>query len=421
MVCLILFFSFYELKAQKTEKRFAVRSDVVIDSSGKKMNSQVCNNPLNYIPDSLFPQLTPMRLVRINVHVIQDSNGKHNFSETEGIKWVKQLVEDANTRLYANKKMNLPKDNTTPVYPVPFRYVLTGVPGDPDDDGIYFHRDDSLFCMNKKSKRKDNVYDKRQYDQYGVQKDTVINIFLIEHCPDSVKSPTYKASNDGVGLGSWAKIVGSYNNAVNPVISGKDTFRFTTWQASGLFNHELGHSLGLSHSWNVDDGCDDTPMNPGCWNFNEGRGDCTIPSNNVMDYNAFQISYSPCQLGKISRNFYNDKMSRRFLVNEWCHYDSSRSITIQQGTSAEWNRSADLFGDLIVENNATLILHCTISLPPGARVILMPKATLILDGCILTSRCSEPFDGIEIRKKKDQAPQIFLKNRSRIENVKHPL
>ncbi len=408
--------------AQTGIGRFATSADVVIDSAKRRIQSKFCNQYSSYIPDSLHPEFSPMRYVRINVHIVQDANGEHNFSEQEGRLWVKGIVDNANGRLEHNAKMFLPHGNNTPVVQIPFRFVLTGDPQHHNIDGIYFHRSDTLFCMNKKARgnQKNSVYDPRQYDQYGVQKDSVINIFLIEHCPDSILSKTYKASNDGVGLGTWAKVVGCYNIWKHPTIRGTDTFRFMPWDAGGLFNHELGHCLGLAHTWNVDDGCEDTPKNPGCWNFNSPAG-CQDVSNNVMDYNNYKDALTPCQVGKIFQNFYTDKSSRKFLIPQWCDYDSSKSITIHSGDSVEFNGGMDVYGDLIVENNAVLTVRCQLSIPPGGRIILYPKATLILDGSIVSSRCSTPFEGIEIMTKKKFKPVIHLKNGAVIQNVKHPL
>ena len=140
-----------------------------------------------------------------------------------------------------------------------------------------------------------------------------------------------------------------------------------------------------------------------------------------MDYNNWKNAYTPCQIGKICQNFYNDRGSRIYLVPQWCSYDSSKSITIHSGESIEWNGSMDVYGDLIVENNATLTVRCTLSIPPGGKIILHPKATLILDGCIVTSRCTGSFDGIEIITRKKNKPMIHLMNGAVIQHVKHPL
>ena len=426
-ILLLLFLSISLLipnaRAQRIKIRFATSSDAVIDSATRRIPSKSCNLWSSYLPDSVHPEFTPMRYVRINIHVMQDANGGNNFQEGQGKKWIKEMVANANQRLEQNQKMFLPHGNTTPVLPVPFRWVLAGDPKNPNDDGIYFHRDDSLFCMNKKARGKqlNSIYDLRQYTVYGTQKDSVINIFLIEHCPDSAKSPTYKASNDGIGAGNWAKLVGGYRLWQRFRIGEKgDTLRFSTWDAAGLLNHELGHCLGLAHTWNQDDGCDDTPENPGCWNFNEPSG-CQDVSNNVMDYNAYKNAFTPCQISKMDQHFYDDRSSRKYLVPQWCDYDSSKAITIHSGETIEWNGSRDVYGDLIVENKATLTVHCTLSIPPGGKIILYPKATLILDGSIVTSRCSDPFEGIEMMVKKKSKPVIHLKNGALIENVKHAL
>jgi hypothetical protein len=410
------------LQAQRSNVRFATATDAAIDSAKRRTPSKLCNQTSSYIPDTLHPELTPMRDIRINVHIMQDANGENNFSGPEGKNWVKGMIASGNQRLAQNQKMFLPHGNNTPVLHVPFRFVLAGDPKNPDDDGIYFHQDDSLFCMNKKARGKqvNSVYDMRQYQVYGIQKDTVINIFLIEHCPDSVKSPTYKASNDGIGTGSWAKLAGCYYLWKHPPVSQNgDTFKFNPWDASALLNHELGHCLGLNHTWNQDDGCDDTPKNPGCWNFNEPAG-CQDVSNNVMDYNNYKNALTPCQIGKVCQNFYTDRGTRKYLIPQWCDYDPSKSLTIHSGENIEWNGSVDVFGDLIVENNATLTVHCTLSIPPGGKIILNPKSTLILDGCVVTSRCSNSFEGIEVMTRKKAKPIILLKNGEVIQNVVHP-
>jgi hypothetical protein len=70
------------------------------------------------------------------------------------------------------------------------------------------------------------------------------------------------------------------------------------WAPANLLNHELGHSLGLLHTWSGNDGCNDTPNNPNCWNVNEPPG-CTPLSNNFMDYNACGCATTICQVNRM--------------------------------------------------------------------------------------------------------------------------
>lgn len=61
-----------------------------------------------------------------------------------GYNYAKFLLEDANDKLDSNQNMQLPCGNSTPNLNIRFRYILdgNGDPSLPDDNGIYFHRDD---------------------------------------------------------------------------------------------------------------------------------------------------------------------------------------------------------------------------------------------------------------------------------------
>src|SRR4051812_46622498 len=83
-------------KSSAQKMRFATTADAEIDSSNRRIASKSCNLTASYIPDTLHPEFAPMRYVRINIHVMQDGNGKNNFSGAEGRKWVKGIVESAN-------------------------------------------------------------------------------------------------------------------------------------------------------------------------------------------------------------------------------------------------------------------------------------------------------------------------------------
>ena len=194
---------------------------------------------IDYKPDSATVQYAPMRYVRINVHIVRKTNKTGNFSDVEGRAYVKKLVWEANNNLRNNQKMRLPIGNQTPVLPIGYQYTLTGE--NDNDDGIYFIDNDAHYLFDGSDIPQ--IATSALFDRYGKQKGKVINIFLMEN----KDSTDYNGR--GIGYPDWVKVSSCYNN------SKRD---FGTWFMAGLFNHEVGHSLGLWHTWDGGSGCPDS-------------------------------------------------------------------------------------------------------------------------------------------------------------------
>jgi len=172
----------------------------------------------------------------------------------------------------------------------------------------------------------------------------------------------------------------------------------------------------------MDDGCDDTPKNPGCWS-NTGTPPCDgITSNNMMDYNACQCAITPCQLAKIHYNFWKENSSQRTaLLNNWCAYDSVNEIVIPKDETIIFENSRELNTDVIISEGATLEVRCILALPTGAKIVVKPTAKLIVNGGIITSRCGGLWNGIEIwqSKKLGLAGIVEFANGGSVDNVKY--
>lgn len=366
-----------------------------------------CEDYSHYIPDTTRLNDMPVRKIRVNFHWMNttDTLYRDHLGE-DAFRFIEGLVISANKDLRENRKMRLPHGNDTPVLPTRLEWALTGRPGDPADNGIYHHFDDSLYYYVHKGGNA-NLYSQEVVNRYGVNTDSVLNVFLMPHHPDSVASSTYPVRMVGVGPRRFIKMAGIQDLGGNP------------WEYRGLLNHELGHILGLGHAW-MGDGCDDTPNHrQECYSPGSGPGCDTLTSNNVMDYAWLQIAWTPCQIGRAHYRLSRPgQQARNYLEPRWCERRDDRTVYVSD--SVNWMGARDLMGDVVIEATGRLQIGCRVSMPAGGRILIRPGGELLLtDGAHLHNDCGRAWDGIIVESQGESRGRIIAEGNYLIEDARY--
>lgn len=345
------------------------------------LGGPACSQTINYAPD----ELTDVKYVRITFHVLQNDFGDSNVTNNSaGIDYLIQIVDEMNNRMKYMLPMNLP--TTSPYFEnSKIEFVL---------ENFYFHQNTLAWDFSTGIFSNDRTQIYNQYvtnNPLIVNKTNSIHVFLTSdmYPYNSSGPPFYPFTPEGIACG----IPCSNHTFIGGVPRQFSQGNF--WDPARLLRHELLHNLGLYHTW-YGDNCADTPNNPNCWNYFEPITNpaCSIPSNNMMDYNVARTALTECQLGIVHYNLVNNIAINKLVANDYCNKNAS--VIINNGLINTWYNSRYISGDLIIKANSTLIVKCDLYLPKDAKIIVEQGAKLVVDEGKITNKCGQLWEGIEV-------------------------
>ncbi|MFT4569110.1 MAG: hypothetical protein ACI9FN_004080 [Saprospiraceae bacterium] len=330
---------------------------------------------VEHIPDS-YKCYNEDRIIKVIFKFINSSDTLLKFDREHAIDVANILVSDVNKRLRSNAKMNLPLENDTPVLDAHVTLKL-------ESKNVFIHYDEEPF-FRKKGKNS-NQYNRDIINKYIDDSGKYLNIFVMPFDPEEIKSGIQRYDKSGIALGSSIKLAGVMD-------SGQPA-----WNYGGLLLHELGHALSLRHSWNNNDGCEDTPRHANCWS-NTGEAPCNqIESNNFMDYNPHQVAITPCQIIKMHTALASEGTKQhRLLEVNWCEKieGDTRIADVQHWANPVLNAR-----DIVIERGGVLIVSSWLSMARDTRITVHKGGQLLIDGGRIYNYCKSPWNGIFVHPK----------------------
>jgi hypothetical protein len=224
--------------------------------------------------------------------------------------------------------------------------------------------------------------------------DVALNIFLCEGITveDPITHIVRLWGLGGIGHTQYIMMNGMYKayssaNGNIPPWTG-------TWMIMGeLLAHEVGHTLGLSHSWVS---CSIPDLLP-CPQYQYWCSpDISTPPapnlpcvNNVMGYSSQKRWMSPYQLGRMHKNLTNRDISR------FVRHEKVTGQNLDITSDQIWNVNDWVFGDITVKSGHTLTINSKIYMPLSSKIYVERGARLYLSCAFLTT-CREPINSLQV-------------------------
>ena len=352
LFCSFLFFSFgFSFGQSECDMD---ETDISVISTSRSH----CENGIDHFQNApLLFHSVPFKEVNLLIHIIRDGEGLQNYQNNPSdIAKINSIIDNMNTRF-----SNLEVQNPLGVCDPPSVHISDAKIGFNVSE-IKFYDSEQFYCTDTRDHHSDlfENFVTNNPDLSPEEKANNLHVIIVAYRGgglnrDDCDDPQKHFGGSGIRGEDYCAVRSYY-------------YKSSIGEIAGHLSHEVGHTLGLWHSWQ--DGSE------GVCDTGGGKNG----SNNIMDYTShYDNAFTQRQIAKMHYWIENEENGgpQPYLKNDLCDKQDTK-IVIPAGTDVHWDTDEIVSED--VEIYGSLKITCEVKVADDVKFTVFRGGKLQVDG-----------------------------------------